>query len=191
MRPRGLETGFELDRRWHWLRGEMEQSKKPSLLLLAEILAESGVPYAVIGGVALQVHTEEPRTTLDIDLAVTDLGALPRESFRRAGFAERGRFAHSENWAAPDDTPVQFTDDPALAPAVLRAGSVELESVRLKVIGVADLLREKLRAGTDPARRRSKRLQDLADAQALLEQRPELANALTSEERAILAKLPA
>ena len=36
-----------------------------------------------------------------------------------------------------------------------RAQSVLLEGVTLRFIGKADLLREKLRAGTDPARRRS------------------------------------
>jgi hypothetical protein len=55
------------------------------------------------------------------------------------------------------------------------------------VITPADLLHEKLRAGRDPARRRSKRMQDLADAQALLEQAPGLAEALSEAERQQLA----
>ena len=53
-----------------------------------------------------------------------------------------------------------------------------------------DLLHEKLLAGADPARRRSKRLQDLADAQALLEATPALAADLTADERALLDRLP-
>ena len=52
------------------------------------------------------------------------------------------------------------------------------------------MLHEKLRAGRDPARRRSKRLQDLADAQALLEQDSALQGELTLEERALLDALP-
>jgi len=36
-------------------------------LALARVLAEAAVPYAIIGGVALQVHHTEPRTTLGID----------------------------------------------------------------------------------------------------------------------------
>jgi hypothetical protein len=46
-----LETGFLLDRQWFWLRGEMEQSKRPTLLALAQGLAEAGTPYASIGGI--------------------------------------------------------------------------------------------------------------------------------------------
>jgi hypothetical protein len=62
--------------------------------------------------------------------------------------------------------------------------------VVLRVLAVADLLHEKLRAGRDPARRRSKRLQDLADVQSLLEQDPALEVELTSEERTLLDRLP-
>src|SRR5580692_6366798 len=94
----GIEIGFLLDRQWHLMRSETEQSKRPALLLLARVLAEAGVPYAIIGGVALQAHQAEPRTTLDIDLAVADRGEIPRQRLTAAGFIETGRFAHSENW---------------------------------------------------------------------------------------------
>jgi len=52
------------------------------------------------------------------------------------------------------------------------------------------LLHEKLRATADPAQRRSKRLQDLADAHALVEAAPELLRELTSDERDVLGQLP-
>jgi hypothetical protein len=190
MRQHGLYVGFLLDRQWHALRGEMETTKRPALIALARVLAETGTPYAIIGGIALQVHQAEPRTTIDIDLAVAHLDALPRAELEAAGFQRRGRFAHSENWVGPEAVPVQFTDDPALAPAVARALEIELDEVRLRVIGRSDLLHEKLRAGSDPARRRSKRLQDLADAQGLLEETPELRAALSDAERAMLDSLP-
>jgi hypothetical protein len=47
----GLAAGFLLDRQWHWLRGEIEQSKRPALLALARVLADVKIPYAIIGGV--------------------------------------------------------------------------------------------------------------------------------------------
>lgn len=190
MIPRGLEEGFILDRQWFWLRGEMERTKRPALLALARVFTEAGVPYAIIGGIALQVHQSEPRTTLDIDVAVATYGVLPRAQLEVAGFTYTGQFSHSENWIGPEGTPVQFTDDPALAEAIARAEEVELEDVRLRVIGRADLLHAKLRAAADPARRRSKRLQDLADAQALVELFPPLEQELSADERALLDRLP-
>ena len=190
MMRNGIETGFILDQQWYWLRGEMERTKRPALLTLAKIFAEADVPYAIIGGVALQFHQTEPRTTLDVDVAVATYGQIPRAPLEAAGFTWSGRFSHSENWIGPEDTPVQFTDDPALADAIARAEEVTLEDVCLRVIGRTDLLHEKLRAAADPARRRSKRLQDLADAQALLESTPALTHELSVAERAILDQLP-
>lgn len=168
----------------------MEGTKKPALLALGRILAETATPYALIGGVALQIHQAEPRTTLDIDLAVADRRSIPRLALAAAGFVETGRFPHSENWLGPESTPVQFTDDPALADAVLRAEEIEIDGVPLRVIGRSDLLHEKLRAAVDPARRRSKRLQDLADAQSLLEADPNLETELRPDEKTALDRLP-
>jgi len=62
--------------------------------------------------------------------------------------------------------------------------------VHLRVIRRTDLLHEKLRAAADPARRRSKRLQDLADVQALLESTPTLLHELSVAERVLLDQLP-
>jgi len=190
MSSQGLAIGFVLDRQWHWLRGEMEQTKRPALLALARLFAETQVPYTIIDGIALQVHQTEPRTTLDIDVAVVTYGQIPRTQLEAAGFVCSGHFSHSENWVGPHGTPVQFTDDPALAEAIRRAEEVTLEDVPLRVIGRGDLLHEKLRAAADPARRRSKRLQDLVDAQGLVESTPELLDTLSAAERALLAQLP-
>jgi hypothetical protein len=187
----GIELGFLLDRQWHLLRGEMDTSKQPALLSLIRVLDAAAVPYAIIGGIALQVHQDEPRTTLDIDLAVSDLDAIPRDALNRAGFLFTGRFVHAENWIDSTGVPVQFTADPRLRDAVERAQNVMVRDEQVRVIGVADLLHEKVRAGTDPARRRSKRIQDLADVQALLEQHPPLQEELTESERAVLRTLPA
>jgi hypothetical protein len=121
---------------------------------------------------------------------VATYGSLPRAQLEAAGFTYTGQFAHSENWRGPEGTPIQFTDDSALAEAISRAEEVELEDVRLRVIGRVDLLHVKLRAAGDPARRRSKRIQDLADTQALIESFPALEQELSAEERTLLDRLP-
>jgi len=186
----GLTAGFLLDRQWHWLRGEMEESKRPALLALCRVLHDARTAYAIIGGLAVQVHQREPRTTLDIDVAVLGRDTIPNEALVAAGFRFHEAFEHSENWFAGDGTPVQFTDDPMLAKAIAAADEIAMEDVTIRVIRVVDLLHEKLRAGSDPARRRSKRLQDLADAQALLEENPDLARELGTAEKALLEQLP-
>ena len=184
----GLEIGFALDRRWHFLRGEMESSKRPALVTVARALTDAGVPYAIIGGIAVQVHTQEPRTTLDIDIAVHRRDSLPAQAFLAQGLVPSGEHPHSSNWQSADGTPIQFTDDPALGPAIARAIEVPLDSITLHVLAKPDLLREKLRAGGDPAWRRSKRLHDLADAERLLEEDATLEALLTAQERLLLSR---
>ncbi|MBI1735772.1 MAG: nucleotidyl transferase AbiEii/AbiGii toxin family protein [Candidatus Rokubacteria bacterium] len=164
-------------------------SKQPDLVLLARVLTESGIDYALIGGLALQVHQAEPRTTLDIDVAVSSREAIPREALAAAGFAATGSFPYTENWQGPGGTPVQFSDDAAFADAIRRAASIDVANARLRVITVADLVRAKLRSATEPARRASKRLRDLADIQELLEEHPEIAQDLSADERAALHAL--
>ena len=164
----------------------MDSSKKPDLIALAGILASTETAYAVIGGVALQIHQAEPRTTLDIDLAVHDVAALPEGALVAAGFSKTGEFPHSVNWRGPGGTPVQFSDDPAFREAIERASASMIDGTPLRVVAPVDLVRAKLRASRDPGRRRSKRIQDLADAVSLIENQPGLMAELTDAERADL-----
>lgn len=76
-----LATSYALDRLWRETMGVPEgDSKEGPLRLVAQLLEREGVPYALIGGVAIQLHTEEPRSTLDIDLAVPTYADVPRQA---------------------------------------------------------------------------------------------------------------
>jgi hypothetical protein len=183
-----LRIGDLLDRQFSLLRGEMDRSKLRSVAELARVFQSEGVPYAVIGGVAVQLWTKEPRTTLDLDVAVASYDDIPRDALQAAGFVRVRRFAHSENWKGPDGAPVQFSDDAAFADAVRRPEKRKLGDTILLVAPVIELIRAKLRAAADPARRRSKRLMDIADAVALTEQHPTAAKKLKADERRRLSR---
>jgi hypothetical protein len=164
----------------------MAASKKPDLYALAKVLGATTTPYVLIGGVALQIHQREPRTTLDIDIAVHKRGDLPSEALIAAGFKQTGKFEYSDNWVGPHGFVVRFADDPAFAKAIATAQRVTLDDTEIRVITAIELVRAKLRASNDVARRKSKRMQDLADVQALFEQDPELEQQLTEVERQAL-----
>jgi hypothetical protein len=85
----GLAAGFLLDQQWHWLRGETETTKNPSLATLVRVLDSANVSYAIIGGVAVQVHHPDPRATLDIDVAVLSSDTIPRDALTAAGLSGR------------------------------------------------------------------------------------------------------
>jgi Nucleotidyl transferase AbiEii toxin, Type IV TA system len=157
-------------------------SKERALVQLAELFEKHNVPYAIIGGVAIQIWTEEPRTTRDIDVALASYDDLPREALIGAGFKHEGAFEHSDNWRAPGPgsrrqrTVVQFSVDKLTPETVARAEVYDvLGGPRLLVASLPDLLRLKLEAALEPRHRQSKRTSDLADVQRLVEEHPDLA----------------
>ncbi len=176
-----LAESFELDRQWRMTMGLPEgDTKELALQSLCELLDREHVLYAVIGGLAVQLHSQEPRTTRDIDLAIKTYDDVPARQLLAAGFEYVGRFAHSDNWYAPGSgpakqrTPVQFSADEATAGAVDRARAIDLGAVRLRLVTADDLLLLKLRAAEDPSRRPSKRATDVADILRLVEDHPDL-----------------
>src|SRR5216117_3824661 len=130
-----LSVGYALDDLWGETMGLTSgDSKEKPLRLIANILERERVPYALIGGVAVQIHTQEPRATLDIDLAVPRYADVPRVALLAAGFEHSGRHEHSDNWRAPGPGPsrlrtaIQFSaEDLGLADAVAHADIVELD----------------------------------------------------------------
>ncbi len=162
------------------------KTKEVAFAELFRVLEEERVHYALIGGVAVQAWRSEPRTTLDIDVAVRSYDELPCERLVAAGFRHTGRHAHSDNWIGPDETPVQFSDGAEFEPAIATAVSRAFGASVVRVAAPLELVRAKLRAAGDASRRRSKRLQDLADAQGLVEEHESIEPLLTDEERRAL-----
>lgn len=160
--------------------GLPQADKEFAILEVARIFKKAGVPYAVMGGVAVQVHTQEPRTTLDLDIALRSKDAVPAEALLAAGFTHEGTFEFSDNWRAPGPLPrkqrtaVQFSADALTADAVDHAGTVTLEGIDVSVVSPRDLVILKLAAALEPRRRRSKRISDYGDIVRLLEEHADL-----------------
>jgi hypothetical protein len=155
-------------------------TKERALRELTEVMAKEHAPYAVIGGVAVQLYSEEPRTTADIDVALAAYDDLPTARLKAAGFTHERRFPHSDNWRAPGSQPkkqrvaIQFTVDTLTPGAVERATIFRVRGMRIKVAALPDLVRLKLEAAEEPQRRPSKRLSAVTDVQRLLEAHPEI-----------------
>lgn len=193
---RRLRDSYALDRFYGETMGlQVGDTKEGPLRALAALLEASRTPYALIGGVAVQLHSREPRTTRDIDIAVLTFADVPRQALELAGFVYEGRFPHSDNWRAPgpgtrtERTPVQFSaEDVGIADAVARAQVIDVDAgLRLRVATAPDLVILKLAAAEEPRRRSSKRQQDLADVTKLVEEHPEVSKALPDVEQRIAA----
>jgi hypothetical protein len=178
-----LGQSYALDRLWRETMGlPPGDTKEQPLRAVVAVLEASGTAYAVIGGVAMQLHSEEPRTTLDIDLAVRTFADIPRDALTKAGFIHEGHHPHSD---APGSGPraqrtaIQFSsEDVGIDAAVARARTVDAGGFQLRLASPADLLVLKLAAAEEPSRRPSKRRQDLLDIVTLVEAYPMAAEEL-------------
>jgi hypothetical protein len=152
---------------------------------LIGLLEAEGIRYCVVGGLAVNAYAE-PVVSLDLDLVIA-VGQLARAEGLLAEAFRVERHPHSLNVSQPgSDLRVQIQTDPRYATFVERAAPRELLGIRLPVAAMEDILQGKIWAATDPSRRPSKRLKDLADIARMLEVAPHLRVQVPPE---VLAKL--
>jgi hypothetical protein len=147
-----------------------EPDKLAALIDTVRALDAAGVPYALIGGLAVGIHAAVPRATVDVDVAA-HLGAgreCAVEALERAGLTKTGEFRHSVNFRHTSGEPVQLAFDPEFDAMIERAESLDIAGTRIAVVCKEDLIAMKRRAAADPSRRKSKRLRDEADIELLL-----------------------
>jgi hypothetical protein len=154
------------------LRGATMDESADKVAALADVvraLDQLGVAHAVVGGVAVGLRSGVPRATVDTDVAV-DSAAAHRsiiDTLVAAGLRLTGTFAHSLNFRHRSGEPVQLIFDPAFDPMIDRAEPLAVAGLHIRVVTTLDLIAMKERAADDPARRRSKALQDRADIELL------------------------
>jgi hypothetical protein len=144
---------------------------------LFRVLAEHGVDYLVIGGVAAQVHGRR-RTTRDLDVTP----APDPENFKRLAAALVALDAHPVEFGASAPTPTaeQLRTAPVVPPLTTRHGelhilnevpgatayagmrmralTIDLDGITMHIVGVDDLIRMKQTTG---------RPSDIEDIEAL------------------------
>jgi hypothetical protein len=144
--------------------------KLGALLDAIKTLDGIGAGHALIGGVAVGIHSGLPRATLDVDIAVVSTVACPTviRAMTEAGFVLVGEFPHSINFRHASGEPVQLAIDESFNPMIARAETFQVEGQSVRIVRKDDLIEMKRRAAADPARRRSKALRDQADVELLM-----------------------
>ena len=139
-----------------------------ALMDATRAFAAMGAPHALIGGVAVGVHSGVPCATADTDIAV--LSTLDRRTVIQAlvdaGLRLMGEFAHIANFRHASGEPVRTVFDAGFDPMIQRAERLRVAGVDVPIVRKDDLIAMKERAATDPARRRSK-ARDKADVELL------------------------
>lgn len=152
---------------------------------LIGLLSEHDIRYCVVGGQAVNAYAE-PLVSLDLDLVIA-MDQLPLIEALLCQECRVEHFPHSLHVSDPgSDLRVQIQTDARYAAFVDRTTIREVLGQRLPVACVEDVLRGKVWAVMDAARRPSKRQKDLADIARLLETYPSLRDQVPSE---VLSKL--
>jgi hypothetical protein len=153
---------------------------------IVSLLENHGIRYCVIGGQAVNASAE-PVVSLDLDIAIAP-DQIERAEALLAPLFRVEEFEHWLNVSAPcSDLRVQIQTDPRYATFVERASPRDVLGITLPVADVTDVLQGKAWAASDPTRRPSKRLKDVADIARLLESRPDLVHRVPPEIRDRLA----
>jgi hypothetical protein len=138
-------------------------------------------PWCLIGGLAVNCYVE-PVYTVDVDLVViaANLPQIQRE-LETAGF-NVVRFEHSTNaQRAGSKLNVQFTTDFRYQDFLANATEREVLEIRVPVASLEDVIRGKVWAWHDAARRVSKRKKDELDLIRIAEAYPELRELIPAE----------
>jgi hypothetical protein len=146
-----------------------EPDKIGALIATVRALKEAGIRCALIGGVAVGIHSGSSRASVGVDFATEATIDRQRviETLERAGLRKTGELLHSCNFRHRSGEPVQLAFDPSFDPFIARAERFDVEGTSVAIVRKDDLITMKQRAAEDPARRKSKRLRDQADVELL------------------------
>lgn len=124
------------------LDGEADPARRRlrALALVADRLAEIGIEPILVGGAALEFYTAGGYSTGDVDLALDATPDVDR-AFADLGFAKAGRFWVREDLDLYFEAPAPAGLPGETAPRTV----VEIEGLPVVVIGVEDLLLDRLR----------------------------------------------
>ena len=149
--------------------------------VLLSILQQTGSSYCVIGGLGVNAYAE-PVVSLDLDLVVVSDHIPDIRSVAEAKGMKVEEFEHSVNLSiSGSDLRIQLQTDSRYQDFLSRGEQRDVLGYRMSVASLQDILRGKVWAYSDEARRKSKRQKDLSDIMRLVESHPELRTQLPPE----------
>ena len=153
---------------WQTLGGTDDVMRFVNALESADIL------WCAIGGVAVNYWAAEQMVTLDVDFVVAaDSLEIAEKVLIDAGFRAE-HFEWSINFKGNSKVAIQLTTENMYRDFASRGVAADVHGILMRVASLEDTLQGKIRAWSDPTRRQSKRLKDLADIARLVESHPQL-----------------
>jgi hypothetical protein len=151
------------------------------VMRLVDCLERADVPWCAIGGVAVNHWAKQPMVTQDVDFVVAAESVERVVSLlAKAGFRPE-RFQWSVNFKGRSAVSIQLSTEDFYRDFPSRAVAADVNGILLRVACLEDTLKGKIKAYSEPGRRQSKRLKDLADIARLVEAHPHLRDMLPDE----------
>jgi hypothetical protein len=151
-------------------------------------LEKADIRWCAIGGVAVNHWAAEQMVTLDVDFVVAaDSIEKAEKALVAAGFVPE-RFEWSINFKGASKVSIQLTTEDFYREFAERGVAADVHGILMRVASLEDTLAGKIRAWSDPTRRQSKRIKDLADIARLVESHPKLWETLPDDLRAQIDK---
>jgi len=151
------------------------------VMRLVNVLERADVVWCAIGGIAVNHWAEQPMVTRDIDLVVA-VDAIERtvSMLEAEGFRSE-RFQWSVNFKGQSAVSIQLSTEDFYRDFPSRAVPADVHGILMRVASLEDTLRGKIKAWSEPERRQSKRIKDLADIARLVEAHSRLWELLTDD----------
>jgi hypothetical protein len=151
------------------------------VMRLVDCLERADVTWCAIGGVAVNHWAEQAMVTQDVDFVVAAEAVERTVSLlEEAGFHSE-RFEWSINFKGRSAVSIQLSTEDFYRDFPSRAVAADVHGILLRVASLEDTLKGKMKAWSEPERRQSKRLKDLADIARLVEAHWHLWNMLTDD----------
>lgn len=158
------------------------------VMRLIDALERADVAWCAIGGVAVNHWAEQPMVTQDVDLVVA-IEAVDRavSLLEDAGFHAE-RFPWSVNFKGRSAVSIQLSIEEFYRDYPSRAVAADVHGMLMRVACLEDTLKGKIKAWSEPERRQSKRIKDMADIARLVEAHPKLWNDLPDSLKGLIQK---
>jgi len=144
-------------------------------------LEKADIVWCAIGGVAVNYWASEQMVTQDVDFVVAaDSVERAENALIEAGFRAE-TFDWSINFKGSSKVAIQLTTEDMYRDFASRGVAADVHGILMRVASLEDTLQGKMRAWSDPTRRQSKRLKDLADIARLVESHPRLWESLNDD----------
>lgn len=151
------------------------------VMRLVDCLEKADIPWCAIGGVAVNHWAEEPMVTQDVDIVVVSADIERTVVLLTSAGFQSERFEWSVNFKGRSAVSIQLSTEAFYQDYPSRAVPADVHGILLRVASLEDTLRGKIKACSDPDRRQSKRIKDLADIVRLVEAHPQLWPALPGD----------